>query len=86
MWWWRCGGRSGLVVVRGAEVFFFMCVTLTFRVQSTRFERHLLTPVSWGVKRCRKVSKGVERCLGGNFVVSQKKLTPTFYVKLLFTR
>ena len=31
---------------------FFMCVTLTFRVQSTRFERHLLTPVSWGVKRC----------------------------------
>ena len=50
---------------------FFMCVTTTFRVQATRFARHLLTPVSWGVKRCfgcRKVSKGV----GGNFRLSQK--------------
>ena len=55
-------------------MFFFMCVTPTFPVQVKRFARHLLTRVSCGVLGVKRCPKGVERCLGGNFVVSQKKI------------
>ena len=47
----------------------------TFRCQKDFLRR--ATPFDTGVLGCQKVSwgvKGVERCFGSNFVVSQKKI------------
>ena len=62
-----CGrGRGGGAWGVGLECSLFFHVCHTWE-----------TPFDTGVLGCQKVSwgvKGVERCLGGNFVVSQKKI------------
>ena len=64
-WWWCVGLECSL--------FFHVCHTYLSCSVNALWE----TPFDTGVLGCQKVSwgvKGVERCLGGNFVVSQKKI------------
>ena len=59
----------------------------TFRCQKDFLRR--ATPFDTGVLGCQKVSWGVERCRKVSVAILEflkKKLTPTFCVKLLFTR
>ena len=68
---------------RCASCSFYLCCMVPFGFKKIFLRR--ATPFDTGVLGCLGVF-GVSKGVGGNFRVSQKKIIPTFCVKLLFTR